>query len=400
MDSQSSNASEVPDEIICYQDEKFVDEITSVNDLYFANQDQVAPLSSDDENTSDHNRSDVDDKNEDNDDYSGDIPVEPRGIDLRETNFVDECRRKTCQCSKLYGSPCSAKVDFSCMLEYRQQCQEMTSDELDLTVKVQLAAHRKSNTYWPQSMSKKQKLKERERVSQKYFFAWMQICRDTFMFCHAIGKYKLNSIASSLDKDGLKPRVHGNAGKQPKHAMSVLDVKRVGQFLEEYTSKNGLPLPGRHPNHSPQDNRVLLLLPSDKTKSEICDLYNEAARVEGYRQISLSEFKKIWLEQCPNILIMKPATDLCPKCQRYVHNISIAGNLTEEEKKVILEEYTEHIDRAKGQREYYKSKCMQSKDTFSTLDIHQKETGTLTFIFLYGRIFIPVLYILIKYLIT
>ena len=56
------------------------------------------------------------------------------------------------------------------MLEYRQQCQEMTSDELDLTVKVQFAEHRKSNTYWPQSMSKKQKLKERERVSQKYFF--------------------------------------------------------------------------------------------------------------------------------------------------------------------------------------------------------------------------------------
>ena len=144
----------------------------------------------------------------------------------------------------------------------------------------------------------------------------------------------------------------------------------------------------------------MLLLPSDKTKSEICDLYNEAARVEGYRLISLSEFKKIWLEQCPNILIMKPATDLCPKCQRYVHNISIAGNLTEEEKKVILEEYTEHIDRAKGRREYYKSKCMQSKDTFSTLDIHQKETGKLTYIFLYGWIFIPVLYILIKYLIT
>ena len=59
--------------------------------------DQVAPLSSDDENTSDHDRSDVDDKNEDNDDYSGDIPIEPRGIDLRETNFVDEFRRKTCQ---------------------------------------------------------------------------------------------------------------------------------------------------------------------------------------------------------------------------------------------------------------------------------------------------------------
>ena len=38
MDSQSSNASEVPYEITCNQDEQFVEEITSVNDLYFANQ--------------------------------------------------------------------------------------------------------------------------------------------------------------------------------------------------------------------------------------------------------------------------------------------------------------------------------------------------------------------------
>ena len=44
MDSQSSNASKVPDEITCYQDEQFVEEITSVNNLYFANQNQFAPL--------------------------------------------------------------------------------------------------------------------------------------------------------------------------------------------------------------------------------------------------------------------------------------------------------------------------------------------------------------------
>ena len=93
MDSQSSTTSEVPDEIICYQDEQFVDEITSVNDLYFANQDQIAPLSSEDENTSDHDRSDVDDQNDDNDDQSGDIPVEPKGIDLRETNFMESLNR-------------------------------------------------------------------------------------------------------------------------------------------------------------------------------------------------------------------------------------------------------------------------------------------------------------------
>ena len=71
-------------------------EITLVKDLYFANQDQVGPLSSDDENTSDQDRSDQNDVMM----TSADILVEPRGIYLRKTNVVDEFRRKTCQCSK------------------------------------------------------------------------------------------------------------------------------------------------------------------------------------------------------------------------------------------------------------------------------------------------------------
>lgn len=179
-------------------------------------------------------------------------------------------------------------------------------------MKVQLAAHRNSSTYWSQSTSKKQNTKERERVAQKYYFAGQQVCRDTFLFCHGIGNFKLNSIAASLDKDGLKPRIHGNAGKTPKHAISshAVYVQRISQFLKEYTLKNRLPLPGRQPNYSTRGDKVLLLLHSDKTKSDIWELYNQAATMLNYRQVSFSEFKNVWLEQTPHILVMKPATDL------------------------------------------------------------------------------------------
>lgn len=188
------------------------------------------------------------------------------------------------------------------MLEYRQQCQEMSSEELDLTVKVQLAAHRKSSTYWPQSTSKKQKTKERERVAQKYHFAGQQVCRDTFLFCHGIGKFKLNSIAASLDKDGLKPRIHGNTGKTPKHALSLTDVQRICQFLKEYTLKNGLPLPGRQPNYSARGDRVLLLLPSDKTKSDIWELYNQAVKMLNYRYVQFCFDKIVKVTLCTHVL--------------------------------------------------------------------------------------------------
>ena len=65
-----------------------------------------------------------------------------------------------------------------------------------------------------------------------------EVCRDTFLFCHGIGKFQLSNIAASHDKDGLKPRVHGNTRKISKHALSDLDVKRTSQILEEYTVQN------------------------------------------------------------------------------------------------------------------------------------------------------------------
>lgn len=72
---------------------------------------------------------------------------------------------------------------------------------------------------------------------------------------------------------------------------------------------------------------------------------------------------------------MKPATDLCFKCQRYVHNISNAGNLTEDEKKAILDEYTCHLDKTKSQRDFYRDICLQSKDLFTVHNLDQVERG-------------------------
>ena len=60
--------------------------------MYFANQDQVAPLlSSDDANISDHDRSDVDDQNNDNDDRSDDVPVEQRGTKNLRDQLCSNC---------------------------------------------------------------------------------------------------------------------------------------------------------------------------------------------------------------------------------------------------------------------------------------------------------------------
>jgi hypothetical protein len=84
----------------------------------------------------------------------------------------------------------------------------------------------------------------------------------------------------------------------------MTDIQRVKHFLNEYAVKFGVPLPGRLPNYR---NLKVTLLPSDKTKADIHQIYQEAAKSLDYLVISLSEFKQLWLEQCPQIILMKPA---------------------------------------------------------------------------------------------
>ncbi|XP_053391377.1 uncharacterized protein LOC128554153 [Mercenaria mercenaria] len=198
------------------------------------------------------------------------------------------------------------------------------------------------------------------------------MCRETFMFCHGISKNKLANIASSLDKNGLKPRTHGNTGKMPKHDLSMTDIEQIVSFLSSYANANGLPLPGRLPNYRQES---VILLPSDQSKADIHALYNEAAQQNSFRVVSLSEFKKIWLQQCPHIVICKPATDLCAKCQKYAHEISNSGNLSEEDKEKLLENYRTYLSKAKCQRDYYREKCEAAKLNYSVMTPEQKLRG-------------------------
>ncbi|CAG2242835.1 CHT1 [Mytilus edulis] len=218
-------------------------------------------------------------------------------------------------------------------------------------------------------MPKNIKAKKRERINQQYYFNGHQICRKTFLFAHTIGKSQLDSISKSLEKKGLKPRTHGNTVKTPKHALAITDMQRVKHFIQEYGVKFGVPLPGRLPNH--KDLKVTLL-PSDKTKADIHQIYQEAASSLNYRAISLSEFKKLWLEQCPQIVLMKPATDLCSACQSFTVSLSNTGNMTEEEKTILLQNYGGHVVKAKKQRDYYRDQCQESKENYTQLPDNQR----------------------------
>ncbi|KAJ8297646.1 hypothetical protein KUTeg_024177, partial [Tegillarca granosa] len=386
--STTSSVCMIPPDLVEDQDAEFYSEIVEVNDLYFGNFDVE-----DTEVKSDHNH-DTDDNDSESDsdcdnanishnlDNDGDL----KEADKSEYDLLSQFKKQTCGCNRLYGSPCSANVDWESVIEYRRHCQEMTNDELDVAIKFQLFHHRRNDSV---TDKKKHKSKERERSRQEYFFSGKRVCRVTFAFAHGVNRKKVDAIAHSLDNEGLGARSHGNKGRLPKHALTLNDVQIIKQFVISYGNKFGLPLPGRLPNYR---EHKTVLLPSDKTKYDVYSDYVSAAEEVGLRKISLSEFKKIWLEQCPHIMIMRPTTDLCHKCQSYVTCIKNSGSLSEEEKCELLNEYVSHLEKCKIQREEYRTQCDEAKINFSQLPDDKKIRGSQIFYLLVGDAQRPVIF--------
>ena len=175
------------------------------------------------------------------------------------------------------------------------------------------------------------------------------------MFLHGIGKNRLTALRISLMKNGLQLRflkrikvqssletffftlrVHGNTHRQPSKAFSAEDVQQVVSFITNYAEDHAILLPGRIPGYKRSD---IQLLPSNKTKMAVWSAYAAATehlpmKVAGYRA-----FCMIWKQFVPNIIVTKPASDLCWVCQRNSTMIMILANKTEEEKSTVSMHY-------------------------------------------------------------
>lgn len=145
----SSCQSSVPPEILQNQDEDFIQLLNRVDELYF--NDYECPESEVD--------SDVENFESDNEvDYVEHF-VEPSVDDTREYIAQARIRNDTCGCKEFYGEPCSQIIDMDAAIEFREYCKEVSKDELDMIIKAELFAHRRSGSV---TEAKKHKIKERE----------------------------------------------------------------------------------------------------------------------------------------------------------------------------------------------------------------------------------------------
>ena len=93
-------------------------------------------------------------------------------------------------------------------------------------------------------------------------------------------------------------------------------------------------LPGQVPGYKSSNVK---LLPSSTTKHTIWKLYFWAAAASMMRAVAYSTFTQLWYQLLPNVVVMKPMSDLYWVCQQNSTAIMRAANRPEEEKLIVSE---------------------------------------------------------------
>ncbi|KAK3106530.1 hypothetical protein FSP39_022025 [Pinctada imbricata] len=229
---------------------------------------------------------------------------------------------------------------------------------------------------------------ERQRQNFYYSFNQNAICETAFLLFHDIGNKAFKNLKKHYKENGIETRVHGHKGRRAPNSFPFEVIENVVLYIKNHADENGLSMPTapRGRNEIPP-----IYLPSYETKTSVHKQYVTSCCES--RHVGLTLFKNIWQHTLPHIQIMKPRSDLCFKCQQHREQISAA--VTENEKLVAISAFTEHIQQAQNERDFYNSCIRKSKDKLSAVNIqpghHQPDSSDLTdihYIFDYAQLFL------------
>ena len=128
-----------------------------------------------------------------------------------------------------------------------------------------------------------------------------------------------------------------------------MEKKEIVSFVCRFAETLAITLPGRQANH--RDYR-LLKLPTTESKTSVYTRYTSSVEPGG-KIVKLRTFQALWKKYCPYIVFMKPAYDLCGLCGNPAKDGVNTVNLTEVENEAALKVYSDHLQSASTQREYY-----------------------------------------------
>ena len=195
----------------------------------------------------------------------------------------------------------------------------------------------------------------RKRVKFRYS-VFGQVCRAAFSYVFRIGSTRLKRLQKLAAQKFCFPAPHGGLGRVPWNICTTEMRSRVVEFIRNYSSINGLPMPSAPRGRA---NNAPTYLPASETYSSVYAEYCEAQQEEEER-VSLSTFKRIWHAHLPDIIFMTPRQDVCARCEQFRNNLR--SSLSEQDKKDIIENWLKHINSAKSEREHYNDCIREAKE--------------------------------------
>ncbi len=279
----------------------------------------------------------------------GDSPAE-----VMDDQSISEFYENGCGCSKWNGKDCVKQFSISHIQEIRMQCQELSRSELDLVILGQFQAL--MNNHDTVCVESRHRATLRVRPYISYHHQGKAICLQTFLFLHCIGSKRLKNLYKSFHSQGILPRVHGNFKRLPSHTLSFESVQQVVTFIVNYAEENSILLPGRIPGYKSCDMK---LLPSSKSKKEIWRLYKSASEgVEDVHIVAYSTYCRLWKSLLPDIIMMRPMSDLCWQCKQNSHLIMRSANCTDNEKHQNLQNAMDHLQIVASERSQYRKSVL------------------------------------------
>ena len=186
------------------------------------------------------------------------MAVEHDETDDEEQRRIARFLAGGCSCKLLDGRPCSSQFSTSMFQRARDECRQLTREQLDMVVMGQLHAVCQSN---PMTQKSKARNSERKLTSTPYRFQGHRVCRDTFVFLHTMSSARFNVIKQGWIENGLCPQ--GRAKVLPHNTTKLSGIKNVVRYILHYAENHAVLLPSRIPGYKRDD---LQLLPSSTTK--------------------------------------------------------------------------------------------------------------------------------------
>ena len=154
--------------------------------------------------------------------------IEIGEAELSEKEKIEKFIADTCKCKLAeQGAACSTILSRDDFYDSRNNCQELSSAELDLVI---LGVIQSSLNCGDVSLSGRTE-KQRKRTRMVFFYHGRRICKETFLFLHSASRTRFCSNVKHYKTNGLTLRVQGNSKRLPSSASSIETVENVVKFI-------------------------------------------------------------------------------------------------------------------------------------------------------------------------